>query len=108
MRCVKCTAMRHTGLLRLLCWKPSAAAVVLLYLVSVGDATYERTCTTEDRQRPNGICGQHLTAMIATLCNNDYNKRNPAYGSGVTSVVTFATRLIKMYLHVTVVRFQAE
>jgi len=96
MPCVKCTAMRRTVLLQLLSWKPSAAVVICLCLASVatvGDASYEKTCTTEDRLRPRGICGQQLTVLISTLCQSRYNKRNAAAGSRFTSLVMFVTSL---------------
>ena len=99
-RRVKCAAMRRTRLLQRLSWRPPAGAVILAacLLASVGDASYEKTCTLEDRLRPRGICGQQLTLLISTLCQSQYNKRNvaaasAAAGNGAASVVTATTLL---------------
>jgi len=84
MQCVICAAMRRRRLLEPLSWRPSAAAAIFLCVVSVSHASYEKTCTIEDRLRPRGICGQPLTDLIATLCESQYNKRNIAASPGST------------------------
>ena len=91
--CTQCTVMPCRRLQRLLSWKPSTAVVILIYILSVAtvaDAYYEKTCTREDRLRPEGVCGQKLTALISTLCQSQYNKRN-AEGNRMTFTIFYCT-----------------
>lgn len=75
-----------------LSWRPSAVVVIFTCLASVAtvaSANYEKTCTREDSQRPQGVCGQQLSRLISSICQSQYNKRNAA---GNRSVATYSTK----------------